>query len=153
MRRKHACWVLKQLELVLFFLRVDEGFSVSLLFPRWGSCLARGLSRRSVILSILICRDLRHGQILTQRSGQRRPTSGSREGRVVFRLTSLFHQKTRWLSWFPHPRWHGLALELQCLWYDSLLAISHILHLFLPHTSSILHSARQHTWSGILLTV
>lgn len=34
MKEKYACWVLKQLELVLFyFFRVDVGFSPSLLFP------------------------------------------------------------------------------------------------------------------------
>lgn len=33
MKEKHACWVLKQLELILFFfLREDVGFSLSLLF-------------------------------------------------------------------------------------------------------------------------
>lgn len=114
MKEKHACWVLKQLELVLFFfLRVDEGFSLSLLFPPSGSCLAGGLSRRLVILSIFMCRDLRHGQIVTQRSGQKCPTSGSKERRVVFRWTSSFHQKTRRVSWFPHPRWREDQLNRQ----------------------------------------
>ena len=53
-----------------FFLRVDEAFSLSFLFSPLGICVARGLSGRLVILSILICKDLSHGQILTQRSGQ-----------------------------------------------------------------------------------
>lgn len=96
-----------------FFLRVDEGFSLSLLFPPWGSCFDRELSRRLVILSIFICRDLRHGQILNQRSGQRCPTSRSRERRVVFKLTSLLHQKTCQVSWFPHRRWHEDQLKRQ----------------------------------------
>ena len=94
-----------------FFLKVDEGFSLSLLFPPWGSCFDRELSRRLVILSIFICRDLRHGQILNQRSGQRCPTSRSRERRVVFKLTSLLHQKTCQVSWFPHRRWHEDQLK------------------------------------------
>lgn len=73
MKEKSACWVLKQLEWVLFFfffIRVGEAFSLSFLFSPLGSCVAWGLSGRLVILSILICKDLSHGQMLTQRSGQ-----------------------------------------------------------------------------------